>query len=31
MYENGTMILVETFLRREKGRIKENDGGNEFN
>jgi hypothetical protein len=26
MFENGTMRLVETVLRREKGGIKENDG-----
>jgi hypothetical protein len=27
MYENGKMRLVETILRMEGGRIKENDGG----
>jgi hypothetical protein len=31
MYENGTMRPVETILRRGGGRMKENDGGDEFN
>jgi hypothetical protein len=30
MYENGPMRLVETILRRGKGRTKENEGGGEF-
>jgi hypothetical protein len=31
MYENGESRPIETILRRVRGRIKENDGGNEFN
>jgi hypothetical protein len=31
MYENGTMGLVETVLRRGIEQIKENDGGGEYN
>jgi hypothetical protein len=31
MYENGNMRSAETILRMEGGRIKENDGGGEFN
>jgi hypothetical protein len=31
MYVNRKMRPVETILRRNKGEIKENDGGAEFN
>jgi hypothetical protein len=31
MYENGKVRHVETILRMEGGRTKENDGGGEFN
>jgi hypothetical protein len=31
MYENGKMRFVETIPGMEGGRIKENDGGGEFN
>jgi hypothetical protein len=31
MYENGKMRPVETVLGMEEERIKENDGGGEFN
>jgi hypothetical protein len=31
MYENGKMIPVETLPGMGGGRIKENDGGGEFN
>jgi hypothetical protein len=31
MYENGKMRPVETILRRGRKRIKEKDGGGEFN
>jgi hypothetical protein len=30
MYENGQIRPVETILRRQGRRIKENDGGGEF-
>jgi hypothetical protein len=31
MYENGTMKHVETLPEMGQGRVKENDGGVEFN
>jgi hypothetical protein len=31
MYENGKMRPVDTIVRMGEGRIKENDGGGEFN
>jgi hypothetical protein len=31
VYENGKMRPVEAIVRRGRGRIKENDGGGEFN
>jgi hypothetical protein len=31
MYEKGKMRPVETILKMEGGRIKENDAGGEFN
>jgi hypothetical protein len=31
MYKNGKMRPIEIILRRERGEIKENDGGGEFN
>jgi hypothetical protein len=31
MYENGKMRPVDTILRMNEGKIKENDGGCEFN
>jgi hypothetical protein len=31
MYENGKMRPIETILRVGRGKIKEKDGGDEFN